>query len=369
VRSTNAAPSLGPVVGGILAEKAGWRWISWLLSILSGLMFAGLILFFPETCRCLVDDGSVPNTGINMTVAAFFKRTFVTQHRVEAEKQKQHLHMPNPLKILPVLADRGSLFVILVGSVVYTVFGCLGASLSAQCIQLYDLNYLEAGLIYIPSGLGGIIAAYTIGKHDRSSWKYTHPVGSLNKVACSTMTTPSQQNATVLPSANAKAKISQTSPSRKPDYAAYGALLPLHPPRRSDMAGLYSSERSVLYPRRLSERRTLLTYRQHLAAPLVLQFLTGSTMVGMFTALSTLLTDLNPDRTSTSQAAYNLLRCLLGAAGVAALQGITGAIGLGFCFTVYGTLCAMTIPLLVVLHARGLSWRQSKVRNRDQCIP
>lgn len=55
------------------------------------------------------------------------------------------------------------LSVILVGSVVYAVFGCLGASLSAQCFELYGLDYLEAGLIYLPSGLGGIIAAYTIG--------------------------------------------------------------------------------------------------------------------------------------------------------------------------------------------------------------
>lgn len=82
----------------------------------------------------------------------------------QAYQEKRQFHIPNPVAILAVLTDRGSLFVILVGSVVYTVFGCLGASLSAQCIELYDLNYLQAGLIYLPSGLGGIFAAYTTGK-------------------------------------------------------------------------------------------------------------------------------------------------------------------------------------------------------------
>lgn len=123
--------------------------------------------------------------------------------------------------------------------------------------------------------------------------------------------------------------------------------------------------------------------RQHLAVPLVLQFLTGSTMVGMFTVsvylqtsmslllrtyqqiLSTLLTDLNPHRTSTSQAAYNLIRCSLGAAGIAALQAITDGVGLGLCFTIYGIMCAITIPLLVVLQVNGLSWRQARTQSTD----
>lgn len=61
---TNAAPSLGPVLGGILAQKAGWRWIFWLLSILSGFMLMGLVLFFPKTCRRLVGGGSAPATGV-----------------------------------------------------------------------------------------------------------------------------------------------------------------------------------------------------------------------------------------------------------------------------------------------------------------
>lgn len=126
-------------------------------------MFAGLVLFFPETCRHLVNDGSVPATGFNVTVVAFLRRSSRGTHLEKGYERKQ-MHIPNPFKIFPVLADRSSLLVILTGSVIYTVFGCLGASLSAQCIQIYGLNYLEAGLIYVPSGLGGIIAAYTIGK-------------------------------------------------------------------------------------------------------------------------------------------------------------------------------------------------------------
>jgi MFS family permease len=168
--STNAAPSLGPVLGGILAEMVGWRWIFWLLSIMSGTLLLELVLFFPETCRQLVRDGAVPATGLNRTVYDLL-RSGRSPSKAEASSAKtKAFHVPNPLTILAVLGDKGSFVIILVGSVVYTVFGCLGASLSAQCIQIYQLNYLQAGLIYLPSGVGGILAAYTTGQHTRQAF-------------------------------------------------------------------------------------------------------------------------------------------------------------------------------------------------------
>lgn len=48
---TNAAPCLGPVVGGILVQEVSWRWIFWVLVILSGTHLLGLVMFFPETSR------------------------------------------------------------------------------------------------------------------------------------------------------------------------------------------------------------------------------------------------------------------------------------------------------------------------------
>jgi hypothetical protein len=60
--------------------------------------------------------------------------------------------------------------------------------------------------------------------------------------------------------------------------------------------------------------------------------------------LGTLITDLNPSRSATALASYNLVRGLLNAAGIAALQPVIEGVGVGWCFTIYmrlwGDVCA-----------------------------
>lgn len=73
----------------------------------------------------------------------------------------------------------------------------------------------------------------------------------------------------------------------------------------------------------------------------------------------TLLTDLNPHRSSTAQASYNLIRCALAGGGLAALQALTDAIGIGWCFTVYAGMCLAIMPLLWALQTFGMAWRRA----------
>lgn len=157
---TNAAPCIGPILGGVLAEKISWHWIFWLLSILGGIHLLALIIFLPETSRKITGDrSSLPNRRINRSIYSF-----VASRQHLTDQCLPPYSLPNPFSCLNALFDRSNFIILVVGGLQYTVFGCLGASLSSQMIRLYSLNYLTAGLLYFPSGFGGILAAFLNGK-------------------------------------------------------------------------------------------------------------------------------------------------------------------------------------------------------------
>ena len=105
-------PMVAPILGGVIGQYAGWHWIFWFLLIFSAAVFIPLILFMPETCRNVVDNGSVP--------PPFFSRniTDTIRHRHRAQKgltineakqaeiaKKYQFRVPNPLSTLKVLLD------------------------------------------------------------------------------------------------------------------------------------------------------------------------------------------------------------------------------------------------------------------------
>ncbi|KAL8810829.1 MAG: hypothetical protein Q9223_002062 [Gallowayella weberi] len=179
---TNTAPSLGPVLGGVIAQKLGWRWIFWLLAILSGSQLLGMILFFPETAKTVVGNGSISPQGIHRTVRDCSRSQTTSAATHTSPPPKRSNYWPNPLACLSIILNKQSALTMLVGGIFYTVFGCLAASLSTICIKLYNLNYLQAGLVYLPAGVGGILAAYSTGKlldrdYRKTAEKYNIDIG------------------------------------------------------------------------------------------------------------------------------------------------------------------------------------------------
>lgn len=78
--------------------------------------------------------------------------------------RERHYHVPNPFTCIKLLCNKANFAVICIGSITYTVKMALQTSLAAQCVDIYQLDYLQAGLVYIPSGVGGAIGSFVTGE-------------------------------------------------------------------------------------------------------------------------------------------------------------------------------------------------------------
>lgn len=158
--STNAAPSFGPVIAGILTQGLGWRAIFWFLIILTGVYLLVVVFMLHETQRRLVGNGSIPTRGMHKYLFdKITKGCLVDPEEAAITHVKRKHHFLNPFKCIHMLFHKGNFTIILTGLITYAVKMTLQTSLAVQCMEVYDLNYLEAGLIYLPSGIGGAIAS------------------------------------------------------------------------------------------------------------------------------------------------------------------------------------------------------------------
>ena len=162
-RSPNVAPSLGPILGGALAQSPGWPWIFWLLVILSGLCLVILFLFLPETAREIVGSGGFPASQTGMIVCSIWNRKKHTSDSGDRVSQPRRIRFPNPLKCLVLLARNDTVLIVTINGIFYSTYCCVQASQALLFIEIYRFEEIQAGLIYLPFGVGCALASFISG--------------------------------------------------------------------------------------------------------------------------------------------------------------------------------------------------------------
>lgn len=152
------APTVGPILGGVIGATIGWRWIFWFLSIVSGVCLLLIILTLPETARNIVGNGSIaPSPLYRLPITNIMGKSHARTDGPDSEvTRKSGWHVPNPMACLKVLSRKDTFIVVTAGGIIYMAYSCMQASLSTLCIKIYGLGQLEAGLIYLPFGFGSI---------------------------------------------------------------------------------------------------------------------------------------------------------------------------------------------------------------------
>ncbi|OCK72899.1 hypothetical protein K432DRAFT_399228 [Lepidopterella palustris CBS 459.81] len=160
----------------------------------------------------------------------------------------------------------------------------------------YSFDSLQASLVFIPIGVGGLVATLTTGK--AVDWNYARHARRLG------------------------------FPVRKNKFTDHSEF-PL------ELAGM-----QVSLPLLLLGSACIIAYgwtmqaRVSLAGPIVLLFFVGYAVQRGFQVLNVLMVDLYAGQAATATAANNLARCLLGAASSAAIIPMSDAVGRGWAYTV-----------------------------------
>jgi hypothetical protein len=154
------APTIRPILGGARSHTVGWTWIFWFLTIDTSIALV-LIVLLPETSRKIVGNGSIqPLTYLRLATSS----SMCHWKSGECECARYAGRIPNPLKSFKLLFRKDNLIVVLAFGLMYAVYTCVIGSLSTLFIETYGLNQWQAGIIYVPFGVGGTVSTLFSGR-------------------------------------------------------------------------------------------------------------------------------------------------------------------------------------------------------------
>jgi MFS family permease len=321
-----AGPAFGPTIGGILAYYLGWRSTFWFLVIYAGVLLVLFVFFFPETCRNIVGNGSIPPTGLNRSVISCIqarKNRLQRPSDVEFIKPpKRKFTLPNPLVTFRICLEKESGIILLYNGLFFTAMMTTVYGIPYLYGKTYNLSELHLGLCFIANGVGSMASSLTMGYI--VDWNFRRHA----KLAGMPIVKGQQQDLTNFNIERVRLEI----------------VLPCH----------------VIGTIGLLIFGWTVHYGTHIAFPEIGLVVIGFGISGAYNITNNLLIDLHRDVPAATTAAVNFARCLLSAGGAAAIIPMVNAMGVGWTFTFMAAVSLLLFGVAVWIMKCGMGWRQEK---------
>jgi multidrug resistance protein len=350
--AANLGPCIGPVVGGSVALRSGgFEWVFWFLVVFGGSTFVAIGLFFPETGRMVVGNGSVPARGWDRTwwtvLMSWGRRRGTSVEEGEVARfggeelmgsngrgRKARFKLSNPLACLRIVLWKDAALALWICASFYMFWYCIQASIPSIYKDIYGFNELEIGLAYLTGGAGVILGGFATGKMMDKNY---------NSIA------------------------------RKTGHGidrCSGTVLMDFPIERARARGSWYL--LMIFVIAMAGYGWAVEAQAHASVPLIIQCVIGFICTCFLQTFSALLVDIFPESPSTAAASGNLTRCALSAIAVAVLQPLLDALGRGWYFTLLSVVGGVGGAGAVwTLQTFGMKWRgqrmlrNSKVRSKS----
>ncbi|OJD32069.1 mfs general substrate transporter [Diplodia corticola] len=338
----NLGACVGPVVGGWVAYgSGGFAWVFWTLVGWGVGVWAAIGLWLPETLGAREREGVDGwwEGGWWSVGRRWVRRWWCgdgeeqggggggggrDRRPDETTSFLKRCRVANPLACLRIIFHRDTFLALWMHGSFYTVDYTLVAAVPAIFKDVYSFNELQTGLAYLPRGTGIIIGSYCNGRLMDLNFRVTaHKTGWT-------------------PDPTSRYSIDDFPIEKARSRGSLGLLL-------------VSTATLVGYGWAVSSH-------VHVSVPLILQFIQGFWGTCFYTTYNTLLVDLYPKSPSTAAATASMVRCAMAATGVAVLQPLLDAAGLGWYFTCLGIwsgACGAAAVLLI--RKKGMVWRTQRL--------
>ncbi|XMA13313.1 hypothetical protein WAI453_006104 [Rhynchosporium graminicola] len=318
--------SIGPVFGGILTQFLGFRSIFWFLFGLGSIALTLIVLLLPETLRSIAGNGTLRLVGIHRPlIYTFSPPSDALIDRDHVPKKKVTLSsIVAPLKFL---FEKDVFVTLFFGSIVYTVWSMVTSSTTSVFQSRFHLNDLQVGLAFLPNGAGCVAGSYLTGY--LMDYDY-HVIESQYRIS---------------------RNIPEDTILTKKDLTDF-------PVEKSRLRNIWWI---VLIFIAATAGYGFSLNLNLIAIPLIFQFFIAYAATAVFSLNSALVIDLYPGASASATAVNNLMRCSMGAFGVAIVQIIIDRVGVRVAFSSLAAVTAGTSPLLVLEWLYGEGWRMERM--------